>query len=95
MDATEYISLSQAAKLPSLKRNGRHPDITTIWRWASRGVRGGIKLKSWIIGGSRVTTSAAIEEFLAELNGGAEPTAPASRKQRAANAKKRLAAAGI
>lgn len=47
----------------------RKPHPTTVWRWVSHGIRG-IKLESWMIGGQRCTTPAAIERFLCRLNPG-------------------------
>ena len=43
------------------------PNISTCWRWASKGVRG-VKLATIIIGGRRYVTLAALEDFLESLN---------------------------
>ncbi len=60
-DATapsDALSLSEAAKaIP-----GR-PHVSTLWRWATRGVRG-VRLRTFVIGGRRFTDVAAIEEFI-------------------------------
>ena len=48
------------------------PHVATLHRWASRrGVRGGIRLETYLVGGIRMTTPAAIERFLRRLNGDA------------------------
>jgi hypothetical protein len=58
----EAISLSEAVDfLP------RRPNVSTLWRWATKGTRG-VKLETWIVGGVRCTTPAALEKFLQRLN---------------------------
>jgi hypothetical protein len=44
-----------------------HP--STCWRWSSRGSRG-IVLKTWLIGGRRMTTVEEVRAFLNLLNAG-------------------------
>ncbi|MDZ4684032.1 MAG: DUF1580 domain-containing protein [Planctomycetaceae bacterium] len=66
------------------------PHSATIWRWATKGVRG-VKLASWVSGGKRVTTLAAIEEFLRRLNAGAEsPDSPDDAVRRSREASRAL-----
>jgi hypothetical protein len=43
------------------------PHVSCVQRWATSGTRG-VKLRTWLSGGRRVTTPAAIEEFLRALN---------------------------
>ena len=57
----DQITMAKAAQVM-----GVH--VGTGWRYATKGVRGGIKLQTWIIGGKRVTTEAAVEDFLQRLN---------------------------
>lgn len=66
MTENSYIGLNTARKLPSLLRDGNRPDLSTLWRWAMRGCRGQ-RLQTWFIGGRRVTTEAAVNDFLARL----------------------------
>jgi hypothetical protein len=59
--ANEYqnaLSINEIAKLVP----GR-PHTATIWRWITRGVKGR-KLASITVGGRRLVTLAALEEFL-------------------------------
>ena len=56
------IALADAAKIIPTR-----PPIGLIHRWSSRGVRG-IRLRTWLVGGKRVTTPAAVEAFLQALN---------------------------
>jgi hypothetical protein len=65
------LTLQAAAKLPQLRRNGRSPHIATIYRWVDRGCRG-LKLESVVIGGSRCTTSEAIDRWIAALSAGGD-----------------------
>ncbi len=50
------LTLTQAAN-----KLGKSP--STLWRWALRGVRGGIKLDSYAEGAQRYTTDAALDKF--------------------------------
>lgn len=98
-DAT-FLTFSQAAKLPRLRYNGRGPNITTVWRWAEKGVtRGGriFKLEAARIGGRRVTTSQWVSEFLERLDNPTAPVSetPSARRESYARAQAVVAAAGI
>lgn len=87
----DAITLSQAVDLVP-----RRPHVATVWRWATRGVRG-IKLRTWLSGGTRVTTPAALEEFLQRLNADLpadEGEAAADLARRAKEAGKALEAMG-
>ena len=58
----EYLSMTEAAKLIP----GR-PSVSTVHRWAGRGVDG-VVLASIRAGGRRYTSMSAIDEFLSQLN---------------------------
>lgn len=79
----DAITLTKAADfVPS------RPHCATIWRWATKGCRG-IKLQTWLLGGKRVTTPAALEEFLQKLNADssadeADPGLEGDRRSKAA-----------
>jgi hypothetical protein len=45
------------------------PSVRTVRRWASRGVRGA-QLHTWLIGGRRYTSTAALHDFLSKLRDG-------------------------
>ncbi len=47
-----------------------NPSANTLAGWAREGVRG-VKLRTWMVGGRRFTSTEAVAEFLAELNGAA------------------------
>ena len=81
----DALTLAQAAHLFAPV-----PHIATLHRWATKGARG-TRLKSWLRGGVRVTTPAAVEQFLRDLNAGAEhpgdsPTDAARRSREAGRA---------
>lgn len=44
-----------------------HPHCATVWRWATKGVRG-VRLATVMIGGRRMVTPEALEKFLQALN---------------------------
>ena len=73
LDREEYIPLRIAAKLvPSARKPGKSVHISSIVRWAKRGIRGK-HLETYLIGGARYTTRAALDRFLSELNEGSPP----------------------
>lgn len=94
----EAIGLKRATQLPELARNGRPPNLTTIYRWISRGITHNgrtVRLESIRRGGLRVTTREAIARFFEALDGSAAAP-PAIRDERDAEAaEKELAAAGF
>lgn len=64
------------------------PHTSSIWRWASSGVRGGIRLETVRVGGRVYTSREAIFRFIARLNAPrdcrpAQPEPPSTRAQRA------------
>jgi hypothetical protein len=61
------------------------PNISTIWRWAIKGVKGH-KLVVTRIGGRAFVTEAALAQFMAAVNGGSVTTV--SSKTRAAELSK-------
>jgi hypothetical protein len=67
----DLIGLTAASRLPQLRRDGRAPALTTVFRWATKGVRGQ-KLETINCGGWRCTSREAVNRFLARIT--AEPT---------------------
>lgn len=49
-------------KLP--KRHGKRIHISTVYRWAQRGLRGGIRLETVKVGGGRYTSQEAVHRFV-------------------------------
>lgn len=87
------VSLTDAAKsLP-----GR-PNITTMWRWRNRGIRG-VKLETILIGGRRMTSLEAMARFFAATTAAADgiqvhDETPRQRERALVQAEKELSDAG-
>ena len=94
MNHEHLMSFSAAAKsLP-----GR-PNIATLWRWRTHGVRG-VKLETILVGGRRYTSQEALERFSERITAAAngEPASRRTNRQRKAaigQAERELNAAGI
>jgi hypothetical protein len=46
------------------EQTGRTPATSTMWRWVLRGVRGGIRLESFRVGGTTYTTREMVQRFI-------------------------------
>ena len=46
------------------EQTGRTPATSTMWRWVLRGVRGGIRLESFRVGGTSYTTCEMVQRFI-------------------------------
>ncbi|NLF08870.1 MAG: DUF1580 domain-containing protein [Pirellulaceae bacterium] len=96
----KVVSLTTATKLLPTRRQGKRPDVCTLYRWTSNGVRG-IRLESLMVGGTRCTSVEALQRFFDALTAQADgqPVAPPprskSRQRQIEAAEKRLAASGI
>lgn len=86
------IRLATATKLPELQRDGRSLDVSTIFRWAQRGVRG-VKLETVTIGGAKCTSREAVRRFIEQLSGRELPRS--GNEQRAAAALARMRSKGF
>lgn len=64
----EVVSLGTAAHRLPRCRGGRPVNPSTLWRWATRGLRG-VRLETIRVGGSTCTSTEAVKRFLAALNG--------------------------
>ena len=83
----ELISLSDVPSLLPCRRGGKKPHVATIYRWASRGIRG-VFLETVQIGGTRCTSRAALARFFDRLGdartsrGDVEPNIASPRRVR-------------
>lgn len=50
------------------QRFGRRPNVATIWRWATKGLRG-VRLRTISLGRYRYTTQSALERFIEDTSG--------------------------
>jgi len=91
----DRLTLAQARRYPLLtKEDGRQPDLSTIHRWAFRGVRGH-KLRITRIGGRIFTSVQDIEDFISALNTADQELSGPSRRDRVDAARKRLTREGV
>ena len=49
------------------RRFGRRPNAASIWRWATKGIKG-VRLATIALGRFRYTTESALERFIAETS---------------------------
>lgn len=49
------------------RRFGRRPSVASIWRWATKGIKG-VRLATIALGRFRYTTDGALERFVAETS---------------------------
>lgn len=52
------------------QHTGKVPATSTMWRWTLKGVRGGVRLECFRIGGTTYTTPEMIERFIARTSQG-------------------------
>jgi hypothetical protein len=82
---------------------GRVPATSTMWRWCLKGVRGGIRLESFRVGGTTYVTPAMIQRFIEATSSSSKAAVAASssatgiegqadeRRRQIADAQRRLA----
>ena len=93
------IPLRKAASLCPPGRNGRARHVSTLYRWALRGVRN-VRLQTICVGGVRYTTPEALRAFCAEISRGESQTLKNSddaveRERRVQIARAKTAAHGL
>jgi hypothetical protein len=100
IDASHEALISLAdvpGHLPN-RRGGKRPHVSCIYRWAQRGIRG-VRLETLQCGGTKVTSSEALQRFFERLgavdSGEAPPVRTSTQRQRASEkASQDLAAQG-
>jgi hypothetical protein len=91
----EPLTFSAAAREKMLRKDGRSPAISQIYRWHDSGIQG-VRLEAARVAGSKITTRAAIARFIRRLSGSPEtPTTAPATIGGAAEADKLLARAGL
>jgi hypothetical protein len=91
----EPLTLNAARKESLMKRNGRSLDLSVLYRFTTRGIRG-VRLETFQHAGSRCTTKPAMLRFLKRLSGEPVNQPDAKLVSRAhQRARKMLAAAGL
>jgi hypothetical protein len=91
--ADDVFSLAEAAKrLPRL-RGDRPVAPSTLWRWATRGLRGN-RLEIVRVGGVACMSAEALRQFFAALNGQPERPPAVGGEKRHETVERELAARG-
>jgi hypothetical protein len=67
VELESLLTFREARKLPILRRDGRQPDLATLYRWSSVGCRG-VVLDSCQLGSTRMTSREAIVRFITALS---------------------------
>jgi len=95
-DSEKLIPLSHAARFVPNRAGGFGINVSTIWRWKQRGIKG-VRLRTQLVGGIVMTKRAWLEEFYAATTAaaGGTATAPKRRDQAIEAAERELDAAGI
>lgn len=93
-ETESLVSLTDAAKSEPSR-----PNVTTVWRWHLRGVRG-VKLETTLQGGRRYTSREALRRFHERVTAAAdgEPVrgeTPRQRERAIDRAEKRAAELGV
>lgn len=99
--STEHVvTLTEATRHLPRRRKGRKPAVSTLYRWATGGVRG-VRLETIMVGGCRCTSTEALQRFVEQLTravDGPSTGATSCNRQRQAQvraAERELEAAGI
>ena len=66
LQAETVLTLADAARYVPRRRRGRKVHVSTLYRWAQRGIRG-IKLETLRLGGGLVTSVEALQRFAERL----------------------------
>lgn len=102
ISSEQVITLTAATKLLPPRRRGARPNLATLYRWSSDGVKG-VCLEAIQVGGTKCTSVEALQRFFNALTSQAEtgqscrpaPKLTAQRRKQIKAAERRLAAAGI
>jgi len=62
----KLVTLARAASRLPRRRKGKRPHPSTLFRWASRGLRG-VRLETLSVGGTTCTSAAALQRFFQRL----------------------------
>lgn len=96
----EVVTLSQATEYVPARGRANKVHVSTIYRWALRGI-GGVRLETVMVGGTRCTSVEALLRFFDRLTAAADGTSTSSpatsrhRKAQVRAAERELEAAGI
>jgi hypothetical protein len=69
----EGLTLTEATKVLPGRVPGKRITVSTLWRWCMKGLRNGMRLRSVLVGGQRLTTRRWLQEFIEARTAEAEP----------------------
>ena len=69
----EGLTMTEAAALLPGRKPGKRLYVNTVWRWCMKGLRNGVRLRSVLIGGQRLTTRRWLQEFIQAMSEAREP----------------------
>ena len=95
----QVLPLATAAREVPNRDSARGVNVSTVWRWSLRGIRG-VRLETILVGGIRMTSREALQRFFeattAAANGETLACHTGKQRQRTiAQAESELSAAGI
>jgi hypothetical protein len=67
LQSETVLSLTDAAKLLPRLRRGKRPHVSTLYRWANKGIRG-VRLETIRVGGTVCTSQDALRRFCDHLS---------------------------
>jgi hypothetical protein len=74
------LSLTEAANRLPIRRGGKRPHVSCLYRWTTSGCRG-VVLESISIGGTRCTSAEAMQRFFDRLSQPPAESAPPGQAQ--------------
>lgn len=77
VNSETIISLTDAAKLLPIRRRGKRPHVSCVYRWTTTGCKG-VVLESVQVGGTRCTSREALARFIQRLTDPVESTSAAT-----------------
>jgi hypothetical protein len=72
----EGLTMTAAAALLPGRTPGKRLCVSTVWRWCTKGLRNGVRLRSVLIGGQRLTTRRWLQEFIQAMSEARERAGP-------------------
>lgn len=92
----EVLSLTEATKRVPRRRQGKRPNVATMYRWAQRGCKG-VRLETIQVGGTKCTSVEALQRFFDRLsaNAAAAPPAPVTTSREYKRIQVNLAREGL
>jgi hypothetical protein len=69
----EGLTLTEAAALLPGRKPGKRLYVNTLRRWCMKGLRNGVRLRTVVVGGHRLTTRRWLQEFIQAMSEAREP----------------------